>query len=183
MRKYKKNILKFYRASTRLERDGCLKPSDVVYPIKCRVEEIIEFADKMKYKRLGIAFCVGLKEEASVLTKILEGRGFDVIPVCCKCVAFDKKYLGLKEKDKIVPERHESMCNPICQAEILKDEGTEFYIALGLCVGHESLFFRYSHAPKTVLAAKDRVLGHNPAAALYASKMYYSRLMSKERSI
>ena len=47
-------------------------------------------------------------------------------------------------------------------------------IAIGLCVGHDALFSRYSEAPVTTLVVKDRVLGHNPAAALYSN--YYRRL-------
>ena len=39
----------------------------------------------------------------------------------------------------------------------------------GLCVGHDSLFFKYSEAFTTVLIARDSVLGHNRAIALYAS--------------
>ena len=54
--------------------------------------------------------------------------------------------------------------------------GTELNIEVGLCVGHDSLFFRHSAAPVTVLVAKDRVTGHNPAAALYTSHSYYRRL-------
>ncbi|BDC35624.1 MAG: DUF1847 domain-containing protein [Candidatus Methanoliparum thermophilum] len=176
MKEYSGELLKFYQASAKQEKDGYLRPSDVIHPIKCRIEEIMEFAEKMGYKRLGIAFCIGLKEETSNFTKILEDRGFDVLSVCCKCGAFDKEYVGLNDEDKIVPGRHESMCNPITQAAILNNEKSEFNIVLGLCVGHDSLFFKYSNAPTTVLAAKDRLLGHNPLAALYTHHSYYFRL-------
>ena len=47
---------------------------------------------------------------------------------------------------------------------------------MGLCVGHDSLFIKYSDAPITTLITKDRVLGHNPAAALYTSGFYYKKL-------
>jgi uncharacterized metal-binding protein len=59
----------------------------------------------------------------------------------------------------------------------LNEEKTELNILLGLCVGHDSLFFKYAEAYTTVLVAKDRVLGHNPIAALYTAGSYYSRLM------
>ena len=71
------------------------------------------------------------------------------------------------------------MCNPIMQAELLNDAETDFNILVGLCVGHDSLFFKYSDAMTTVLVAKDRVLGHNPAAALYTTSTYYARLLRK----
>ena len=72
------------------------------------------------------------------------------------------------------------MCNPIAQAKILNKEGTEFNVVVGLCVGHDSLFFKYAHAPTTVLIAKDRVFGHNPAAGLYLSGSYYRKLLRKQ---
>ncbi|MBW2121998.1 MAG: DUF1847 domain-containing protein, partial [Deltaproteobacteria bacterium] len=53
---------------------------------------------------------------------------------------------------------------------------TDFNILLGLCVGHDSLFLKYAEAFSTVLIVKDRVLGHNPAAALYTTDSYYARL-------
>jgi len=149
MKEYNGEILNFYRVSARQERDGYLRPSDVIHPIKCRVEEIMEFAEKMEYKRLGLAFCIGLKEEVSIFTKILGNGGFDIVSV------------------------------PIAQAAILNDDETEFNIVIGLCVGHDSLFFKHSEAPTTVLAAKDRLLGHNPPAALYTPKGYYSKLVRK----
>lgn len=69
------------------------------------------------------------------------------------------------------------MCNPIAQAQLLNDCHTDFNIALGLCVGHDSLFFRYSQAPATVLAVKDKVLAHNPLGALYTADGYYRDLL------
>jgi len=65
------------------------------------------------------------------------------------------------------------------QANLLNDAETDFNILVGLCVGHDSLFFKYSDAMTTVLIAKDRVLGHNPAAALYTTSTYYARLLRK----
>ena len=52
----------------------------------------------------------------------------------------------------------------------------DLYVVLGLCVGHDSLFMRYasrySDAPVTVLAVKDRVTGNNPCAAIYGAEGY-----------
>ncbi len=39
-------------------------------PVRPRVKELIEFANKLDIKKIGIAFCVGLSEEALILTKI-----------------------------------------------------------------------------------------------------------------
>jgi len=150
-----------------------------------RVEEVIQFAKKMAYKKLGVAFCVGLRDEAHILNTILENRGFEVISVCCKVGGTPKESIGIREEEKIVtkfrgPGYYESMCSPIVQAEILNNAGVNFNILLGLCVGHDSLFIRYASAPITVLVAKDRVFGHNPAAGLYQAHAYYRRLLRKE---
>ena len=146
-----------------------------------RVEEIIQFAKKMGYKKLGVAFCGGLFAEGRTLNTILENRGFEVVSVCCKAGAVPKERIGIKEEQKIKgPGSFEAMCNPITQAEILNDAGTEFNILVGLCVGHDSLFLKFARAPVTVLVAKDRVLGHNPVAALYQSSAYYRKLLRQE---
>ena len=42
-------------------------------------------------------------------------------------------------------------------------------------MGHDTLFLRHSHAPTTVMIVKDRVLAHNPVAALYTANGMYSR--------
>jgi uncharacterized metal-binding protein len=92
-----------------------------------------------------------------------------------------KETLGIKKEQKINgPDSWETMCNPIAQAKILNAQGTDFNIAVGLCVGHDSLFFKHADALTTVLVAKDRVLGHNPAAGLYLSMSYYRKLRRKE---
>jgi len=146
-----------------------------------RVEEIAQFSKKMGYRKLGIAFCFGLRAEARILTGILENRDFEVVSVCCKVGSVTKEELGLSGEQKIGgPDVREAMCNPIAQAGLLNARNTEFNIAVGLCVGHDSLFFKHSDAPVTVLIAKDRVFGHNPAAGLYLANSYYKKLMRKE---
>jgi len=150
-----------------------------------RVEEVVQFAKKMGYKKLGVASCIGLREEAEMLNRILENRGFDVVSVCCKVGGTPKESIGIKDEEKIItkfrgPGHYESMCSPISQAEILNHAAVEFNILVGLCVGHDSLFIKYAKAPITVLVAKDRVFGHNPVAGLYQSRSYYRRLLRKE---
>jgi uncharacterized metal-binding protein len=147
------------------------------FPLKPRVQEICEFANKMGFKKLGIAFCVGLTSEAGVLTKILVNQGFEVVSVMCKVGRVPKERIGVKDREKINIGEFEPMCNSVAQAEVLNQEKTELNILLGLCVGHDCLFFKYADAYTTVLVAKDRVLGHNPVAALYTSGSYYSRMM------
>lgn len=145
-------------------------------PATTRLEEIISFAKRMGYQKLGVAYCVGFREEAEILVPLLERRGFEVVSVCCKAGGIPKEEIGVKDEEKIIPGTYESMCNPISQAEILNEEGCDFNIAMGLCVGHDSLFLKHANALTTVFAVKDRLLGHNPLAALYQSRQYYRRL-------
>jgi len=145
-----------------------------------RILELIQFAQKCGYKRLGLAFCGGLAKEARMLTKILENKGFEVVSVRCKVGATSKERIGIKPEEKIRgPENWETMCNPITQAEVMNTEKVDFAVMLGLCIGHDTLFIKYCRVPMTVIAVKDRVTGHNPLAALYLSDSYYARLKTK----
>ncbi len=147
----------------------------VKHPVIPRIQEICEFAQKMKYQRLGLAYCAGLQSEAAKFTKVLELHGFEVVSVICKVGCTPKEEIGITEGEKVRIGQFESMCSPIGQAEVLNEAGTEFNILMGLCVGHDSLFFQHSKAMSTVFAVKDRVLGHNPLAALYTLDSYYER--------
>jgi uncharacterized metal-binding protein len=144
-----------------------------------RVQEIMDFARRMGWSRLGIAHCVGLMQEAKAARDIFVAGGFDVCTVCCKAGSIDKEQVGIRDEEKVRPGQFEAMCSPVGQAALLDKAGAQFNVVIGLCVGHDSLFFAYSKAPVTVLVAKDRVLGHNPAAALYTSHSYYRRLTEK----
>jgi uncharacterized metal-binding protein len=145
-------------------------------PIKTRIEEIWEFAHRMGYKKIGLAYCDGLAAEARVVADLFAAHDLEVVSVNCKVGAVPKESIGLLDDEKIKPGGHESMCNPISQAYLLNAAGTELNVLLGLCVGHDALFLRHVNAPCTVLAAKDRVTGHNPLAAVYAVGSYFERL-------
>jgi uncharacterized metal-binding protein len=183
-----KNALKKYRSKemmafakvASIQEAACYVGRDekpfVLRPVKTRVEETIEFAKKMGYRKLGVAFCGGLFSEGSTFVNILEKHGFEVISVCCKVGGVPKEFLGLHDDEKVRVGSYETMCNPITQAEVMNEEGTDFNILIGLCVGHDSLFLKHAKALTTVLVVKDRVLGHNPVAALYGAKGYFQRL-------
>ena len=144
-----------------------------------RVEETVLYAKLRGFKKLGLAFCVGLSQEAELFTNLLINEGFEVVSVCCMCGALSSDDVGLPEEDKIVPGFRQPMCNPIGQASVLDDNGCELNILLGLCVGDDTLFIKHSQAPVTILAVKDRVLAHNPLGALYTSRHIYTRLKTK----
>ena len=145
-------------------------------PVKCRIEETIDFCKSMGYHKIGFAFCGALHKEAAVVAKIFRKQGLEVVSVMCKVGGVDKTAIGIQEEEKLHPGRFEAMCNPIAQAEILNQAQTEFNVVMGLCVGHDSLFLSRSKALCTVLAVKDRLLGHNPLAAVYTNHSYYSFL-------
>ena len=177
----KPEVREFARQASIQEFECYMKLPEGRTPRHPRVEETAQFAKKMGYKKLGVAFCVGLRKETEVLTTILENRGFEVVSVCCQAGAIPKERIGITEEQKIHGAgSFEVMCSPITQAEILNSEETEFNIAVGLCVGHDSLFLKYVNAPTTVLIAKDRVFGHNPAVGLYLSGSYYRKLLRKD---
>jgi len=144
-----------------------------------RIEELIQFARKCGYRKLGIAHCGGLIKEAGMLAEILQSNGFEVISVQCKAGAVPKEEIGIQQHEKVAgPEKWETMCNPIAQAMLINRAEIDLAIMLGLCIGHDTLFIKYCSVPLTVLAVKDRLLAHNPLAALYLSETYYSRLKS-----
>ncbi|TFG30528.1 DUF1847 domain-containing protein [Candidatus Thorarchaeota archaeon] len=140
-----------------------------------RVQETMEFAERMGIKKLGIAYCVGLRREARTLADIYTHNGFDVTSVCCKTGSIPKEEIGLRDDEKIRPGNYECVCNPIGQAMILNAEATGLNVIVGLCVGHDSLFIKHSKALVTCLVAKDRVLAHNPIGAVYTSQSYYNK--------
>jgi uncharacterized metal-binding protein len=148
-----------------------------VRPVKPRIVETIEFARRLDCRRLGLVFCIGLRNEAAVVARIFEDNGFEVVSACCKVGREAKEEaLGLADDEKIVPGGFESMCNPVLQAMLMNECGAELNVLLGLCVGHDSLFLRHAEAWTTVLAVKDRLLGHNPLAAIYQYDSYWASL-------
>ncbi|MCL5961853.1 MAG: DUF1847 domain-containing protein [Chloroflexi bacterium] len=162
-------VLRALQVSARIEASGYMRWT--------RVEETMEFARGMGFTRLGLAFCVGLRRETATLTKILTTNGFEVISIMCKSGATPKETIGLRDEEKVRPGNFEAMCNPVSQAKYLNARETQLNIQFGLCVGHDSLFNKYSDALVTCLVAKDRVLAHNPIGALYCSHGYYRKAL------
>ncbi|MBQ8225352.1 MAG: DUF1847 domain-containing protein [Bacteroides sp.] len=139
-----------------------------------RVQEVMEFARKIGARKIGIANCIGLISEARIFARILRTNGFEPYAVICKVAGKAKSSLGIPRQCE---EIGAAMCNPILQARLLNEEGTDLNVVIGLCVGHDSLFYRYSDAYVTTLVTKDRVTGNNPAAVLYTANSYYKRKM------
>jgi uncharacterized metal-binding protein len=172
-------VLEFARKASIQEAECYINRKEnpfVLEPTKTRIVEIYEFAEKMGYNRIGLAFCAGLMREAAIVDEVFKHHGFDVVSVMCKAGGISKDAINIKDDEKIMPGMDETMCNPIFQAKVLNTEKTDFNVLLGLCVGHDSLFFKHADAYTTVLAVKDRVTGHNPLAAVYLSDLYYMKI-------
>lgn len=173
---YQGRVCVDYRAETRAEYEDetnykimrAAAAVDAYYYMQMtRVEETIKFAQEMGYRHLGMAFCIGLAREARILHEIFASH-FVLDSVCCKVCGMDK---GEFDLPKVKEGRYEATCNPVGQAMVLNERGTELNIVVGLCVGHDILFAKYSRAPVTTLVVKDRVLAHNPLGAIYSG--YY----------
>lgn len=140
-----------------------------------RIVEMIELCRKMGYHHIGIACCTGWAEEAELCAKLFRKEGFLVESVICSCGSINEADLGvpLPAPEQCDAEGFSLACNPVGQAMLLNKAGTEFNILLGLCVGHDSLFLRYTNTLTTVLTVKERRFAHNPIAGIYyaASKM------------
>ncbi len=137
-----------------------------------RVQEIMEFARKINARKIGIANCIGLINEARIFARILRTNGFEVYSVICKVAGKPKSSVGIPA---VCENIGAAMCNPILQARLLNNAQTDLNVVIGLCVGHDSLFYKYSDAYVTTLVTKDRVTGNNPAAALYTAQSYYKK--------
>ena len=164
----------------------CYQPvpgGDAVNARWTRVEDTIAFARLMGYGKIGIATCIGLLEETNRLAAVLEAQGFTPVSVCCKTGSIDKLELNLREKDKVRPGTFEPACNPVAQARLMNRSRTDMNVIVGLCIGHDMLFTKYSDAPVTTLVVKDRVTGHNPVSVLYGQNFYYKRLQSRKLDI
>ncbi len=157
------------RCAAEVETDG--------YCVQTRLEETINFAKKIGAKKIGIATCAGLLTETRTLARILRYHGFEVVGIACKCGTQKKEDVGIPEYCNATGF---NMCNPVFQAKFLNHEKTDLNILMGLCVGHDSLFFKYAEGLTTVLVAKDRVMGHNTVAALYQADKYLKKRLFPE---
>ena len=148
-----------------------------------RLKDTIEYARGMKYKKLGIAFCLGLHDEVKRIAQILQQYEFEVISVCCKTGGVPKVKVGVPEEFTMWSKTGYPVgavtCNPVAQALLLNHSETDLNIIVGLCVGHDITFTHLSKAPVTTLIAKDRSSPHNPSSCLFTS--YGRTFFSKDR--
>jgi uncharacterized metal-binding protein/predicted Fe-Mo cluster-binding NifX family protein len=128
-------------------------------PALCRIAELVHFGVDAGFERIGVAFCWELFREVETLVGVLR-RFFDVVPVCCRALVG-----GATDATSV--SSGDTPCNPISQARLLEQAGTDLNVIAGLCLGCDMLFTRRSAAPVTTLFVKDRLLAHNPMGAIY----------------
>jgi len=165
------NVRSFYLNSAEVEieayDENAAKRENKRIPIRSRIREIAEFAKKIQAKKIGIAFCVALSDEAYRACRILKRHGLEVISVICTCGAVERAELNVPLELGKESDEFQAACNPLLQAELLNQVETGFNVIVGLCLGHDMLFTKHSRAPVTTLIVKDRVSGHNPVISLY----------------
>ena len=140
-----------------------------------RVQQCIEFAKELGVSKVGLAVCIGLIREGREFARFLNRAGFDVVSVACMIGGLEAQETGIPEEWVISLG---ISCNPIAQAEIMNQEGTQLNFIYGLCVGHDTIFIMHSKAPVTNVVVKDTVTGNNPSAVLFSP---YHRMKLVER--
>ncbi len=124
-----------------------------------RIHEIKNFARKGGIKRIGIAYCVSMPQEAEAVKQFLSDE-FEVYSIDCKCGRVTKREMLGCEGNSI-------MCNPAGQAEYLKENNTDLNISMGLCVGHDMVFNQTSVSPVSTLVVKDRTTKNNTMESIH----------------
>lgn len=137
-----------------------------------RTRAFIDLCKYMGYKKIGMAFCAMFWEEAELYAKILRRNGLEVVSACCLNGGFNETEHDVPLPEVCVKPGFDPACNPIGQAVLLNEQKTEFNVVIGLCLGHDSLFMKYSDAMCTVMAIKDVAMANgNPLNAL---KLYHN---------
>ena len=127
-----------------------------------RIQELIEFAQSMHYKRIGLAYCYGMEALAAKVRDIFTKAGLSTIGVSCTVGAFSQSMVNEKSTLSGVS------CSPLNQAEQLTAQNVDLAVVIGLCMGHDILFNQYFHGDVTTLVVKDRPFNHNPILGIEA---------------
>ncbi len=156
----KEENYEFYIKSSEIEALG--------WALWSRLKDTVELCKHMNYKKIGVAFCRGLSSEAKVVCDVFRKHNFETVSIICKVGGIAKEKVGIDPGMKVRDEDvFEPICNPILQAKLMNEQKTDFNVIVGLCVGHDSLFTKYSDALCSTLIAKDRALANNPVGAIY----------------
>lgn len=143
-------------------------------PLLTRFEEIILYAQKQGYKRLGLAYCSTLNAEAQLIAEALK-RHFKISAVCCRPTA------SRQGKPRSKHHAGRQICDPQGQLKVFNSTGVEMIVALGLCIGNEIVLKKSSPVPVTTLAVQDQMFSHSPLEGFYNG--YYYQKYNLSRSV
>lgn len=125
-----------------------------------RLEEIIEFVKRMKYKKVGLAYCYGMESDAIKVHDIFKNEDIKLQTISCSVSGI------LQDEINQNSCIHKVSCNPIGQAHQLNAEEVDFVIIMGICLGHDILLQKNLKADFTTFVVKDRVNKHNPIKSI-----------------
>lgn len=148
--------------------------------VRPRIREIVEFCKKVGFKKIGVVFCSGVRNEAKIVVEVFENFGLEVYSAICKCGSFPKPLMGVPEEELRLLKQTIA-CNSVGQAELMNQARTDINVICGLCIGHDIIFTLNSKAPVTTLIVKDRVTGHSSINSLYV--MYLKRVVQQAKSL
>ncbi len=121
-----------------------------------RMEELLEFAGRGGYNKVGLAYCYGMEKTAETVADLFRKQNLPCIGISCTCGAMGQNELNNDSELEGVS------CNPLGQARQMTEEGVDLAVVIGLCLGHDILFQREFKGDQTTLIVKDRVYNHNP---------------------
>ncbi|MDY4841790.1 MAG: DUF1847 domain-containing protein [Alphaproteobacteria bacterium] len=137
-----------------------LKEMEITYGAlnKSRIQELINYAKGMGYRRIGLANCICMQKYIETLANLLKAGGLEVFHVNCR--------EGGLDLCDFTEDHKGSSCDPAYQAAYLNSMNTDLNVNVGLCLGHGLIFQKHSNAPVTTLIVKDFSTKHNPLANL-----------------
>jgi uncharacterized metal-binding protein len=125
-----------------------------------RIEELIEFAREMEYRKVGLAYCYGMESLAKDVRNLFMRAGIPAVGISCTVGAFSQS--SINEASDLPGVS----CNPVNQAAQLTAEGVDLAVVIGLCLGHDIIFNREFRKDVTTLVVKDRTNDHSPVAGI-----------------
>jgi len=125
-----------------------------------RLQELVEFIQNMKYKKVGLAYCFGMEKDAIEVKEYFRKNAISIRTVSCTVGGLPQDELN---KESCI---HNVSCNPLGQAAQLNNEDTELVVIMGICLGHDILLHRNLKADFTTLVVKDRVYNNSPLLVL-----------------
>jgi uncharacterized metal-binding protein len=125
-----------------------------------RLQETISFIKSMDYKKVGLAYCYGMEKEVKVMKEIFKAESLKLRTVSCTVGGINQDEINTSSSTEKVS------CNPLGQARELNDEGVDFVIVMGICLGHDILLQRNLKSDFTTFVVKDRVFANAPLKAI-----------------